>query len=422
MLNEKNWAGNVTYSAARLHRPASVAEVQEIVRTTKKLRALGSRHSFNWIADSTDDLITLEKLNHVLSLDADKRTVTVEGGIKYGQLCAQIESAGLALHNLASLPHISVAGGSATATHGSGVNNGNLATAVSAMELVTADGQIIERSRAQNGDEFDGMVVGLGAVGIITKLTLDLVPSFQMRQDLYENLQLDILMQNFQAVVSAGYSVSLFTDWKQAAFNQVWLKRKITDGAPVEEMPIFFGATRATRRLHPIGALSSENCTEQMGIPGPWYDRLPHFKFEFTPSSGDELQTEYFVPQQNAAAAIQAIAQIRANVAPLLQISEIRTIAADNFWMSPCYQQPCTALHFTWVNNWDAVQELLPIVEAQLAPLNARPHWGKLFTMSPQRVQSLYPKLPAFRQLLEHYDPTGKFRNAFVNEFIFGAQ
>lgn len=420
MLNEKNWAGNVTYSAARLHRPASVSEVQAIVKASKKVRALGSRHSFNWIADTTEDLVSMERLNRVLDIDPAKHTVTVEGGIKYGQLCGFIEREGLALHNLASLPHISVAGASATATHGSGVGNGNLATAVAAMEWVTADGELIARSRAEHGDEFDGMVVALGGLGVVTQITLDLLPSFQMRQDIYENLPLDTLTENFEAIVSGGYSVSLFTDWQADSMNQVWLKRKLAKDGTAQEMPTFFGATLAERELHPIGALSPESCTPQRGVPGPWHERLPHFKFEFTPSSGDELQTEYFVPQQNAAAAIQAVAQIRSKVAPLLQISEIRTIAADSLWMSPCYEQSCTALHFTWVNNWDGVRELLPLIEAQLAPFDARPHWGKLFTMDAARVQALYRKLPEFRTLLGKYDPNGKFRNAFLDRYIFG--
>ena len=417
---QRNWAGNYTYSAARLHYPETIEQVQELVSRSNKLKVLGSRHSFNGIADSPEDLISLERLDRVVTLDSERRMVTVDGGVKYGQLCRQLHREGYALHNLASLPHISVAGACATATHGSGDSNGNLATIVSAIELVTADGAVVVLSRDQHGDQFPGAVVGLGGLGVVTKLTLEIVPTFDMRQDLYENLPLAQLEDHFDEIVSSAYSVSLFTDWRNARVNQVWLKRRVTDGAAFEAQPELFGATRATRPLHPIASLSAENCTEQMGIHGPWHERLPHFRMEFTPSSGEELQTEYFVPRQHAIAAFRAIDRLGEQIAPLLQISEVRTIAADNLWMSPCYKQACVAIHFTWIQDWQAVRKLLPIIEEQLAPLNARPHWGKLFTMPPARLQSLYEKLPDFQQLLRSYDPQGKFRNAFLDTYILG--
>lgn len=417
--NQKNWAGNTTYHATRLHIPETLEEVQDLVVKSKKLRVLGSRHSFNDIADSSEDLLSLQHWDQGITLDRARGTVTVGAGVKYGQFAQQLNDEGYALHNLASLPHISVAGACATATHGSGDRNGNLASVVSAMELVTANGEVLVLSRAQDGERFLGAVVGLGGVGVVTKLTLDVVPTFEVRQDLYENLPLSELEEHFEAILSSAYSVSLFTDWQGAMVNQVWLKSRIPEDTAFEHKPEFFGATPATRRLHPIGALSAENCTEQMGIAGPWHARLPHFRMDFTPSSGEELQTEYFVPRPHAFAALRAIDQIREHIAPLLMISEIRTIAADNLWMSPCYQQPCVALHFSWKMNWPGVRAVLPMIEEQLAPFNARPHWGKLFTMSPARVQALYEKLPEFQLLLQHYDPEGKFRNAFLDKYIF---
>jgi len=416
--NQSNWAGNYTYSAARLHRPETVEQVQELVIHCRKLKVLGARHSFNGIADSPEALISLEHFDQVAALDRARRTVTVEAGVRYGPLCRHLNREGYALHNLASLPHISVAGACATATHGSGDRNGNLATAVSAMEIVTADGEVVVLSREGHGEQFQGAVVGLGGLGVVTKLTLDILPAFDMRQDVYENLPLAQLEDHFDDVVSSAYSVSLFTDWRSARFNQVWFKRRVTDGAPVELEPELFGATLATSQRHPIAGLSAANCTEQLGIRGPWHERLPHFRLDYTPSSGEELQTEYFVPRQHAFAAFRAIERLREHVAPLLQISEVRTIAADNLWMSPCYKQACVSIHFTWKKNWPAVRALLPVIEEQLAPLNARPHWGKLFTMPPARLQSLYERLPDFRQLLRSYDPQGKFRNAFLDTTI----
>jgi xylitol oxidase len=418
--NPSNWAGNYTYRAARYHQPETVEQIQELVVRSSKLKALGTRHSFNDIADSPGDLISLEHFNHIVALDQERHNVRVEAGVRYGQLARWLHEEGLALHNLASLPHISVAGACATATHGSGDRHGNLATAVSAIEMIRADGEVVVLSREIHREHFEGTVIGLGGLGVVTKLTLDVSPTFEMRQDVYENLPLAQLEDHFDELFASVYSVSLFTDWRNAAFNQVWLKRHVPKNGSVDLETQLFGATLATSHLHPIASLSAENCTEQMGVCGPWYERLPHFRMDFTPSSGEELQSEYLVPRQYAFAALQAIYQLREHIAPLLQISEVRTIAADNLWLSPCYKQACVGIHFTWKKDWPAVKQLLPIIEEQLAPLDARPHWGKLFTMSPTRVQSLYEKLPDFQGLLQEYDPQGKFRNAFLDTYIAG--
>ncbi|MDQ3927552.1 MAG: FAD-binding protein [Chloroflexota bacterium] len=418
-----NWAGNYTYTSPRLHYPETVEQVQELVRRSPKLKVLGSRHSFNDIADSPGDLVSLDRLgasDGLLALDREHNTVTVAGAARYGQINRELHREGYALHNLASLPHISVAGACTTATHGSGDRSGNLATAVSAMELVTADGSIVSLSRERDGGEFAGAAVSLGGLGVVTKLTLDVVPAYDMRQDAYENLAVQQLLDHFQDIVSGADSVSLFTRWRDGLVDHLWLKRRVADGDEFVPAPEMFGATLARTHLHPIPGLSAEACTEQMGIRGPWFERLPHFRMNFTPSAGEELQSEYLIPRQHAIAAIKVINNLSDRIAPLLQVSEVRTIAADNLWMSPCYRQPCVGIHFTWRKDWEAVRQLLPVVEEQLAPFEARPHWGKLFTMAPERVRSLYPKLPDFQRLLRSYDPQGKFRNAFLDRYIFG--
>lgn len=415
-----NWAGNYAYRAARIQQPETVEQIQELVVRSHKLKALGTRHSFNDIADSPGDLISLERFDSIIELDRERNTVTLEAGVRYGQLARWLHEQGYALHNMASLPHISVAGACATATHGSGDRHGNLATAVSAIELVNGNGELVVLSREENREQFEGAVVGLGGLGVITKLTLDVFPSFQMRQDVYENLPLAELEKHYDELTSQTYSVSLFTDWRGPTINQVWLKQHVPEGTSIKAEPQLFGATLATRHLHPIANLSAENCTEQMGIQGPWHERLPHFRMDFTPSSGEELQSEYLIPRQHAFAALQAIYRLRERIAPLLQISEIRTIAADDLWMSPCYKQDCIAIHFTWKADWDGVKAILPGIEEELAPFNARPHWGKLFTLSHERLRSLYEKMPDFQQLLERFDPQGRFRNEFLNKHIFG--
>ncbi len=415
----KNWAGNIEYDTYRLYSANSLEQVRSYVREQRKLKVLGTRHCFNDIADSKNSFLSLKPMDEVVALDPDAHTVTLNAGMSYGQLCPYLDAKGFALHNLASLPHISVAGACSTATHGSGEKNGNLATAVSALEIVTASGDVIELSRQQDGGAFPGAVVGLGALGVITKVTLDLQPTYTMRQYVYQDMPLSAVKEHFDAIESSGYSVSLFTDWKNQRINEVWIKIRDDKKPAFDATPEFFGAKRATRNLHPIVELSAENCTEQMGVPGPWYERLPHFRMGFTPSAGKELQSEYFVPRKDAVEAVLAVEQLHDQVSPHLMITEIRAIAADNLWMSPCYQQDCVTIHFTWKQDWPAVSKLLPVIERELAPFNARPHWGKLFTTSPATLKSIYKRMPDFIQLSEKYDPQGKFRNQFLNTNIF---
>ena len=347
----------------------------------------------------------------------DGSSVTVAGGVRYGELATYLDRAGFALPNLGSLPHISVAGACSTGTHGSGDGNGNMTTAVSAVELVTADGDLVTVRR---GDpDLNGVALGLGALGIVTRLTLDVVPAFEMRQYVYENLPFSEVKEHFDAIMSSAYSVSLFTDWQKQRVNEVWLKSRVEKEKAVEARQEFFGAKLATKNLHPIAALSAENCTPQMGVPGPWYERLPHFRMGFTPSAGKELQSEYFVPRRHAVEAILAVERLHDQVGPHLLISEIRSIAADNLWMSTCHKEPRVTIHFTWKQDWAAVRKLLPIIERELAPFDVRPHWGKLFTIGPEKLRSSYEKLPDFIELCRRYDPKGKFRNDFLNRNIF---
>jgi xylitol oxidase len=384
------------------------------------LKPLGSRHSFSKIADSPDNLVSLKEMNKVVSLDKAANTVTVEGGMKYGELAPYLHQNGYALPNLASLPHIAIAGACSTATHGSGVKNGNLSTAVSAIEFVNANGDLVVLSKQKDGEQFYGAVVSLGAIGVITKVTLDLQPTFDMKQVVYRNLPIEELKNHFDTIQSRGYSVSLFTDWRNKNINEVWIKSRVdgdTTAAPNE----LYRAKLATQNLHPVEDQSAENVTEQMNVPGPWYERMPHFKMGFTPSVGKELQSEFFVPIEHAYDAMMAMEKLHEKISPHLFISEIRTISSDNFWMSPCYKRTCVALHTTWKQEPEMVMKLIPLVEEQLAPFNARPHWAKLFTISPSVLQSRYEKLADFKALVNQYDPKGKFRNEFLNSTLYSS-
>jgi alditol oxidase len=418
----KNWAGNIEYSTESLYAAKSVEEVKSYIKKASKLKVLGTRHCFNAIADSKDAFLSLKPMEEVVSLDAAAKTVTVDAGVTYGRLAPYLHERGFALHNLASLPHISVAGACSTGTHGSGEKSGNLSTAVSGLEIVTASGDVAELSRKRDGTKFSGAVVGLGALGAITKVTLDIQPTFQARQWVYENMPLEAVTAHFNEIEAAGYSVSLFTDWRNKNVNEVWIKERIGSVKPFEAKAEWFGAKLAKKNLHPIAELGAENCTEQVGVPGPWYERLPHFKMGFTPSAGKELQSEFFVPRKDAVGAIFAVEKLNEKISPHLLITEIRTIAADDLWLSACYQRDSVAIHFTWQQDWPAVKAVLPEIEKALAPFDARPHWGKLFTMDPAVLRLRYKRLAEFVELAKKYDPQGKFRNEFLNTYIFGIQ
>jgi len=403
-----NWAGNHVYRAAEVHRPATVAQMREIVARAPRVHALGTRHSFSDVGDATE-LVALDAVAAEVDVDRQAGAVTCSAWLRYGELAEALAEHGVALHNLASLPHISIAGAIATATHGSGDRYGNLATAVTALDVLGSDGEIAHVAR---GDvDFDGAVVNLGSLGVMLGVTLAIEPAYEVSQTVYERLGWDALEANFDAVTSAGDSVSLFTTYARPHVEQVWVKRRLPVAAPAPAE--LFSAASAVADVHPIAGVSAENCTPQLGVAGPWWERLPHFKMGFTPSSGDELQSELFVARSDALAAIGVLRGLAGELAPSLQISEIRTIAADSLWMSPHYERDSMAFHFTWQRDVPQAMAIINRVETALSEFAPRPHWGKLFT-TPAR----YPRQQDFLDLLDRFDPTHKFRNAWFDRVL----
>ncbi len=411
---ERNWAGTYTYQTEKLHRPTTMEQVQEIVAKAASVHVLGSRHSFNDIADSSE-LISLENLPADVVVDHEAHTVSCGGGVTYGTLVKTFNDEDVALHTLASLPHISVAGAMATATHGSGVTCGNLATAVAGLSIVTSGGEIIQASRGN--PDFDGLVVGLGALGAVTRITLDVQPSYEVKQRVFEGLSWKALSDHFDEITSCGYSVSIFTRWGQT-HDQVWVKSRTDEPDQVEGD--LFGAVAATVDRHPIVELDPTPCTPQLGRPGLWSDRLPHFRMGYTPSSGEEIQSEYLVPRRHAIGAIEAVRALADRIRPLLQVSEIRRVAADRLWMSMNYEQDSVGIHFTWKREPDAVQEMVAQIEDALAPFEARPHWGKVFHADAATIAPLYKRHSDFVHLVERLDPRGAFRNAWLKARVLG--
>lgn len=420
-----NWSGNYTYRAARRHRPTSIDQLQHIVAGAARAKALGSRHSFNDIADTAGDLIDTTGLPDALDIDPKARSVTVSGAINYGRLATVLHSAGLALPNMASLPHISVAGAVATGTHGSGVLNQGLAGAVSAVQYVLGSVELMSLTRGDEG--FDGAVVALGVLGIVSAVTLDLEPTFDIRQDVFEDLPWSAVDAHLIEIAGAAYSVSLFTDLQGETVNQVWCKSRIEvsstgsavfhDSGRVRDS--FFGAVPATVARHPLAGLPGDVCTGQLGVTGPWYARLPHFQMAFTPSNGDEVQTEYLVARDRAAEMMTVLRGLSGRIAPLLQVCEIRTVAADELWLSPAYQRDCVAFHFTFLRQEAAVRALLAEIEAAIAHCAPRPHWGKIFVADAGALPSAYPRLGDFRALAGRLDPDEVFRNEYLDRLVF---
>jgi xylitol oxidase len=391
-------------------------QAQEIIAGAERVRVLGSRHSFSAIADSAE-LLSLDALPPDVVVDHAAGTVSLCGSVRYGELAVALAPEGVALANLASLPHISVAGAIATATHGSGDANGNLATSVAGIELIDSAGELVRAARGDAG--FEGLVVGLGALGAVTRVALDVEPAYEVRQRVFEGLSWDALFEHLDAITAAGYSVSVFTGWGAQA-GQVWVKSRLTE-AGEERRDALFGATAATVERHPILGLDPVNCSSQLGVPGAWSDRLAHFRMGFTPSAGAELQSEYLVARRHAVAAIEAVRGLAGAIAPLLQVSEIRTVAADGLWMSPQYGRDTIAIHFTWKPEQAAVERTLVAIEAALAPFAARPHWGKLFCAGAETIAALYERLPDFAALAGRLDPRGAFRNEWLERHVLGS-
>ncbi len=419
-----NWAGNISFTAPEFHRPATLSELRAVTARARQVRVLGTGHSFNEMADSPGAhgvQLSLAGLPPEVEIDSANSLVRVSAALSYATLAARLDRQGFALRTMASLPHISAAGATATGTHGSGTANQSLSAAVKGLELVTAGGDVVD----VDGDAVAGAVVHLGTLGVVTRLVLEVVPSFELAQRVYEDLPLDVLDDHFADIMASGYSVSMFTDWRAPRLTQLWIKY-LVEAAPhaiatpsvmpapsVTEEP-WFTATPAPAARNPVPGVAADSCTEQLGVPGPWFERLPHFRPDFTPSAGDELQSEYLLPAEHAVPALHALRQIAGQIAAAVRICEVRRVAADDLWLSMAYRQDSVAFHFTWIPDTAAVLPVVTAIERQLEPFGPRPHWGKIFTTTAAELHDRYDRLPDFVELARHYDPAGKFRNAYT--------
>lgn len=407
-----SWAGTHIYRAEELREPTTVGELQDIVAAAPRVRALGTRHSFNDIADTAGVLVGVGKIVSPVEVSADRRSAWVPAGLPYGLIARELNAEGLALGNLGSLPHISVGGACAVGTHGSGDRNRNLSAAVVGMEFVTASGEL--RTVEAGSPDFEGMVVHLGALGIVTRIALAVVPTFDIRQDVFVDLPWQTLLDDVERIMAGAYSVSVFLHWSVDTVREIWVKSR-ADAAIDEAL---FGASRALpSHAGPIVEVA-DNTTPTDGSFGPWHERLPHFRFDATPSHGDEIQSEYFVPRSRASEALAALRPLGARIDELLLTTELRTVAADELWMSPASGRDSLAIHFTWKNRPDEVSAVLPAIEEALAPFDPRPHWGKWFRMPSGPILEQYDRAGDFRALANRSDPEAKFRNAYLTRTL----
>lgn len=400
-----NWARSLTYSARERAEPRSIGEAAGLVAAADRVHALGTRHSFSDVADTSGVLLDLSGLPTGLVIDASGRTASMSAAATYGRIGPQLDGAGFALHNEGSLPHISVGGATATGTHGSGTALGSLSTAVRALDVIGADGSL--RTLDRDSRAFQGAVMHLGLLGVVTRVTLALEASYRMRQDSYGPLPWDAYIERVSAIHGAAYSVSAFTTFG-GLVHEVLVKSRIPDSDESIEIPDdLYGAPRLP------GDSGGTSVTARDGSVGPWWDRLPHFPITAMPSVGSELQSEHFVPLRHAAAALDTVQAFAVRLQPLLHVCELRTMAGDGLWLSPTQGEPVLCIAFTWKKVHAPVAELLADIEKSLMPFSARPHWGKLSSLSRDAISDLYPRLPAFRRLISEADPDRKFASPF---------
>ena len=407
----QNWSKNVDFNDRDFLQPESLAELQEMVRLNQKIRARGTAHSFNEIANTSSYAINLAKMPRVIEVNSEKSSVRVAAGLTYGELAPVLHSQGWALNNLASLPHISIAGSISTGTHGSGIKNQNLANQVLSLDIVTSEGEL--RHIDRTNPAFSTLVIGLGLGGIVYQYELKVEPTFDIRQVIYPQIPFEILQRNFDEIMGTAYSVSYLTDWGSDQVGNLWCKFRDNEVIPES----VGGISKAESKYHPIPSVDPTACTDQFGESGSWHQRLPHFRLEFTPSVGEEIQTEFFVDRKDAAAALDVISKLGDVITPLLWITELRTIAADELWLSGAYQRDTVAIHFTWKKE-DAIYSVIQKVEDALRPFNYRPHWGKVFTADAKYLSTVYPRMGEFKALILALDPSKKFENSFTHRIF----
>lgn len=280
------------------------------------------------------------------------------------------------------------------------------------MQLISPDGDLIDVDRSH--PDFDGMVIALGALGPVVRITLDIEPSYQVQQDGYANLSWDAIVGHFDQVSNAGYSVSVMTMWAEPSARQVWVKTRLGDDHPRTNLADL-GATPI-----PVADLGHGANMNPFGSPGPWSRRLPHFRLDSTPSRGHEIQVEWMVPRSAFPGVALSLREHGDLIDSMLVITELRTVAGDDQWLSPTQGQDVVGVHFTCNPDTDRVLSVLHVIEPILLAAGGRPHWGKFFLASAAELAPRYPQLDRWLRLRDRFDPGHKFGNAFIADHLTG--
>ncbi|KAI1701064.1 FAD binding domain-containing protein [Ditylenchus destructor] len=413
-----NWGDNFLFSTQNIQYPTTVEEVQEIVQNADKVRVVGTRHSFSTCADSPDTILSTLALKNIIGFDDSVPSITVQAGIAYTDLNPYLQYLGFALPNLATLAEISVGGASQTGAHGSGLSNQCLASHIRSLKIVLANGTLA--TYGPNDPELKAIALGVGAFGVITQVELKVEPTFNITNYFFLNMTAQNLYDHFDEIENTGYTAQLFTDFSTpGVWGQIMIMDRSGSNANIGSLQNLYGATRATTKVSPILALPPTYLVDQ-GVEQPWYFGLVDYHLGLSGFDGGEIQSEYFLPYENAVAAIKAVTTLSDLIAPRVHTMLIRTIKGDDLWLSEMYSQSSVvAIHFTWKLNMTAVMEVLPQIEQLLIPYCAKPHWGKVFAQGPETFLHCYPKLADFKQLAEQLDPTHKFRNQFLEDNVF---
>ena len=430
----QNWAKTVYYNHT-IHYPKTVEEIQHILQYHAKIRVLGSMHSFNNITKLPQEFngvyISMSNMNQVIKCCRGER-VTIQPGITFGELGEYLHERNFGFHNMASLPHITVGGAISTGTHGAGVFNGNLASHVMQVKLISADGKL-RTYRIGQDPEFQHIPVSFGLAGIIVEIELDIVPDYDIQQCIYENLPFNTIKKSdYKTAFSSAYSFSIFTQWKNRKFTSIWAKYRLRKGRNGNEESIMIDCPDmnkikpSSNKVHPLPGGDTSFVSGGIGknYKEPGYVGLPHFLMEGVPSQGEELQSEYFVSSHMFDVVIEVLFhhfEENPKLYDLLYVSEMRFVAGDKLTLSPQHVLGSSiGFHFTWKKEFDQVVDALKGIENVLKPYNALPHMGKLFTMTGRELEGKYGQrnLRAFQSFVAPLDPLKKFVNPFLQNLI----
>jgi FAD-linked oxidoreductase len=442
----RNWAGTATATPARWAQPRSEAEicaaVKEAAAAGLPVRALGSGHSFTAAAATSGLALDLSLWTGVTAADTRTGLVTVRSGTTLRALNAALAEFGLALANLGDIDAQTIAGALATGTHGTGARLGGLATQIEALDLVLADGSLVSCSASARPDLFAATRVGLGALGVVTAVTLRCVPSFTLAAD-ERPMPVEQVIEEFGALAAANdhFEFYWFPYGRQALVKR---NNRVPSGGPAA-VPAGRAAGRAAvpagRAAAPMpgwrrfwefevmeNAAFGTLCRLGRAAPRlvPALNRLSSaalsarsytdasYRVFVTPRRVHFVESEYAVPRESLPGVLAELRRAVPRLAdPVMFPVEVRVAAADDIWLSTAYGRDSA---YIAVHQYAGLpyRAYFDLFESVVAPVAGRPHWGKLHSLDAGRLGPLYPRFEDFRRVRAEVDPEARFGNAYL--------